>query len=65
MKTPPSATHERQSADGSHVKLTWFGDGAHAVVHILRKKTGTTFRMSRDEAKALRAFLPADAPDAV
>ena len=65
MKTPPSATHEHQSSDGSHIKLTWFENGAHAVVHILRKKAGVTFRISREEATALRAFLPADAPDPV
>ena len=63
MPQPPNPTHERQSSDGSHIKLTWFDDGSSAVVHILRKKSGVTFRMSRDEAKALRAFLPAVKPD--
>ena len=63
MTEPPHHTHERQSSDGSHVKLTWFDDGSSAVVHIIRKKSGVAFRMSRDEAKVLRAFLPADKPD--
>jgi hypothetical protein len=59
----PSPTHERQSADGSAVRLTWFNDGADAVVHIVREKTGVSFNISRCEAIALRAFLPADKPD--
>ena len=62
---PPSDGHTAESADGSSVKLTWFENGAHAVVHIIRpaKKAGVTFRISRAEATALRAFLPADRPD--
>lgn len=65
MKSPPNGTNSAGSADGSSVNLTWFEDGTHAVVQIVRpaKKSGTTFRMSRAEASALRAFLPADKPD--
>ena len=65
MRSPPGATHEAQSSDGSHVKLTWFEDGGSAVVQIIRpgKKSGAAFSMSRAEATALRTFLPADRPD--
>lgn len=63
IMSTPSPTYERKSADGSSVKLTWFNDGADAVVHILRDKSAVTFRMSRQEAEALRALLPAQKPD--
>lgn len=63
MSTPPSDTHERISVDGSRVKLTWFDNGDCAVVHIIRKNSGATFSISRAEAEALRAFLPAMQPD--
>jgi len=62
MQTP-SPTHERKSADGNTVKLTWFENGACAVVHIMRPKSAVTFNISRAEAEALRAFLPAEQPD--
>jgi len=54
---------EKLSADGSTIRLSWFNNGADAVVHIVRKKEAVTFRMTRDEAETLRAFLPADQPD--
>ena len=59
----PSATHETKSTDGSAVRLSWFNEGATAVVNIIREKTGVSFSMSRAEAEALRSFLPADKPD--
>jgi hypothetical protein len=51
-----NSTTERISTDGSTVRLSWFEDGATAIVHIIRKKSGVTFNMSRAEAEALRAF---------
>jgi len=60
---PPSPTHEGKCDCGNTVKITWFDDGAYAVVHIMRPKSGVTFNISRSEAEVLRAFLPAYAPD--
>lgn len=63
MTKLPGRQNVRISADGSHVKVVWFDDGANAVVSIIRKKRGVSFSMSRTEAEVLRALLPAGLPD--
>ena len=66
MNAPKSFTYDKKSEDGSTVQITWFEEGAHAVVRIMRPdKAGTTFRMSREEATALRSFLPDLRPDQI
>ncbi len=65
MKTdiPVPVNNGWPSSDGSTVKVNWLEDGAHATVHIIRKKTGVAFRVSRSEAEVLRRLMPAERPD--